>query len=141
MPAGGLQVVPDPLVDGRGPGEEAGLDECAVVRGFPLSARLESRDDGGDVVPAARLVRLGDQFPAGRFRLGFRPPEWFAILVLMWIPGLVSVLFRVLFREGFGDVGWRVGKIRFWMWAYVAPLALAARFSRRICADWLASSA
>jgi membrane protease YdiL (CAAX protease family) len=60
------------------------------------------------------------------FRLGFRPPEWVAILVLMWIPGLVSVLFRVVFREGLADVGWRVGKARFWAWAYLGPLGLAS---------------
>src|SRR6266478_2827454 len=59
------------------------------------------------------------------FRLGFRPPEWVAILVLMWIPGLLSILFRVMFREGFADVGWRVGKARFWAWAYLGPLGLA----------------
>src|SRR2546422_8067745 len=59
------------------------------------------------------------------FRLGFRPPEWVAILVLMWIPGLLSILFRVMFREGFADVGWRVGKARFWAWAYLGPLSLA----------------
>jgi membrane protease YdiL (CAAX protease family) len=60
------------------------------------------------------------------FRLGFRPPEWVAILVLMWIPGLISILFRVVFREGFADVGWRVGKARFWAWAYFGPLGLAS---------------
>jgi membrane protease YdiL (CAAX protease family) len=43
----------------------------------------------------------------------------------MWIPGLLSVLFRAIFREGFADVGWRVGKARFWAWAYLAPLGLA----------------
>src|SRR5215813_8175598 len=59
------------------------------------------------------------------FRLGFRPPEWVAILVLMWIPGLLSILFRLMFREGFADVGWRVWNLRFWAWAYFAPLALA----------------
>jgi CAAX protease family protein len=62
----------------------------------------------------------------GSFRLGFRPPEWVAILVLMWIPGLLAILFRVMFREGFADVGWQLGKIRFWAWAYLGPLALAA---------------
>ncbi len=61
----------------------------------------------------------------GSFRLGFRPPEWVALLVLMWIPGLLSILFRVLFREGFADVGWRVGKLRYWAWAYLGPLGLA----------------
>src|SRR5438876_10463 len=35
-------------------------------------------------------------------------------------------LFRLVFREGFGDVGWKVGKARFWLWAYFGPLALAA---------------
>ena len=62
----------------------------------------------------------------GSFRLGFRPPEWVALAVLMWIPGLISILFRLIFREGFGDVGWKVGKARFWLWAYFGPLALAA---------------
>jgi uncharacterized protein len=59
------------------------------------------------------------------FRLGFRPPEWFAVLVLMWIPWLLSILFRVMFKEGFADVGWAVGEARFWAWAYVTPLCLA----------------
>jgi membrane protease YdiL (CAAX protease family) len=61
----------------------------------------------------------------GSFRLGFRPPDWAAILVLMWIPGLLSIVFRVIFREGFADVGWRLGKFRFWAWAYLGPLSLA----------------
>src|SRR5436190_10783196 len=60
------------------------------------------------------------------FRLGFRPGEWVAITVLMWIPGLISILFRLLFREGFVDVGWGIGALRYWAWAYVGPLALGA---------------
>ncbi len=60
------------------------------------------------------------------FRVGFRPPEWVAITVLMWIPGLVAVGFRLLFREGFGDVGWKLGHWRFWLWAYFGPLALSS---------------
>jgi membrane protease YdiL (CAAX protease family) len=59
-------------------------------------------------------------------RWGFRPSEWVWITVLMWIPGLASILFRLLFREGFADVGWRIGKARFWAWAYFAPLGLAS---------------
>ncbi len=50
-------------------------------------------------------------------KLGLRMGEWAAITVLMWIPGLLSILFRGVFKEGFGDVGWRVGKVRFWLWA------------------------
>lgn len=59
-------------------------------------------------------------------RLGFRPSEWVWITVLMWIPGLASILFRLLFREGFADVGWRIGKARFWAWAYFGPISLAS---------------
>src|SRR5215813_4686705 len=60
------------------------------------------------------------------FRLGFRPPEWVAITVLMWIPGLLAVGFRLLLREGFDDVGWKLGHLRFWLCAYFGPLALSS---------------
>ena len=59
-------------------------------------------------------------------KLGFRPTEWVWVTVLMWIPGLASILFRLVFREGFADVGWSIGKIRFWAWAYIGPLGLAS---------------
>jgi uncharacterized protein len=58
------------------------------------------------------------------FRLGFHPPEWLALTVVMWIPGSLSVLWRLVFKEGFTDVGWRVGKARYWAWAYFLPLVL-----------------
>lgn len=57
------------------------------------------------------------------FRLGFHPPEWVAIFVLMWIPGSTAIVFRIMFGEGFTDVGWRIGKARFWAWAYLTALA------------------
>src|ERR1051325_8782330 len=60
------------------------------------------------------------------FKLGFHPPEWVALAGLMYIPGLLSLVFRAVFHEGFSDVGWRIGPARFWCWAYVAPLVLAA---------------
>lgn len=60
------------------------------------------------------------------FRIGFRPPEWVAIVVLMWIPGLVSIALRAAFKEGFRDVGWRLGNGRYWSWAYLCPLGFAA---------------
>jgi uncharacterized protein len=50
----------------------------------------------------------------------------FAALVLMWIPGLVSLFVRLIGAEGFGDVGWRLGPWRSFAWAYFAPMALAA---------------
>jgi membrane protease YdiL (CAAX protease family) len=60
------------------------------------------------------------------FRIGFHPPDWLAVLVLMWIPSLVSIIFRLAFKEGFRDVGWRIGNGRYWVWAYVCPLAFGA---------------
>jgi membrane protease YdiL (CAAX protease family) len=60
------------------------------------------------------------------FRMGFHPGEPVAISVLMWIPGLLAIAFRLFFREGFHDVGWRVGQARFWFIAYLVPLALAS---------------
>jgi membrane protease YdiL (CAAX protease family) len=56
------------------------------------------------------------------FRLGFHPAEKVAVTLVMWIPGLLSMLWRLAFREGFADVGWRAGKARYWVWAYVLPL-------------------
>jgi uncharacterized protein len=70
---------------------------------------------GGAAIAAFWLLMFG-------FRLGFHPPEWLAVTVVMWIPGLLSVLWRLVFDEGFRDVGWCVGKSRYWAWAYVLPL-------------------
>ena len=56
----------------------------------------------------------------------FGLPGWVELLVFMWIPGLLAILFRMMFRDGFADAGWRVGKARFWAWAYLGPLAMAA---------------
>jgi membrane protease YdiL (CAAX protease family) len=44
----------------------------------------------------------------------------------MWIPGSVALVFRILFCEGFADVGWRAGARRYWLWAIVGPLAFAS---------------
>ena len=57
--------------------------------------------------PAKEDEKNGGQIRAlDNVSLSVGPGEWVAITVLMWIPGLVSILFRLLFREGFGDVGW-----------------------------------
>ncbi len=45
----------------------------------------------------------------------------FAVLALMWVPALVSVLVRLVGREGFGDVGWRVGAGEPWLLGYLGP--------------------
>jgi membrane protease YdiL (CAAX protease family) len=44
----------------------------------------------------------------------------------MWIPGTVSIAFRMAFDEGFHDMGLRAGKVRYWMIAIFAPLGLAS---------------
>ncbi len=53
---------------------------------------------------------------------------WGAVgpLGLMWIPALVSIAMRLIYREGFGDVGWRAGRLRYWAWAYLGPVGFAA---------------
>jgi hypothetical protein len=43
-----------------------------------------------------------------------------AVVILMWTPGIVSLLVR-LFGEGFADMGLRLGPGRYWAWA-IAPL-------------------
>src|SRR5262245_20112958 len=46
--------------------------------------------------------------------------------VLMWIPGLTSLLVRLVTGEGLRDVGWRLGPPSAWVWAYLGPDACAA---------------
>jgi membrane protease YdiL (CAAX protease family) len=47
------------------------------------------------------------------------------LVVLMWLPGLVSIAVRLVLRLGFGDVGFAVGKPRYYLLAVVVPLLLA----------------
>ena len=50
-------------------------------------------------------------------------PLW--IVVLMCIPGVVSVALRLILKSGFGDVSFRVGKRRYYIYAVAVPLLLA----------------
>jgi membrane protease YdiL (CAAX protease family) len=56
---------------------------------------------------------------------GFHPPLVVVIIGMMWVPGVISVLCRTFFREGFSDVGWRLGPAWYWAWAYLLPLGMA----------------
>ena len=47
------------------------------------------------------------------------------VLLMMWIPALVSIGFRLAWREGWRDVGWRAGAWRYW-WLALAIPALCA---------------
>ena len=47
------------------------------------------------------------------------------LVILMWIPGLLSILLRLILRSGFEDVRFILGKPRYYAYALFIPLALA----------------
>lgn len=50
-------------------------------------------------------------------------PLW--IVALMCIPGALSIVLRIILKSGFGDVGFRIGKGRYYLYASAVPLLLA----------------
>ena len=48
------------------------------------------------------------------------------LLVIMWIPGLVSLAYRKIAKLGFNDIGWKVGPLKYSALAFFVPLAVAA---------------
>jgi membrane protease YdiL (CAAX protease family) len=50
---------------------------------------------------------------------------WIFVIIVMWIPATLSISMRLAFREGFTDIGPRVGAPRYWAIAYAGPFALA----------------
>ena len=50
-------------------------------------------------------------------------PLW--LIVLMCIPGALSILLRLIFKSGFADVGFRLGVRRYYAYAIAVPLLLA----------------
>lgn len=48
------------------------------------------------------------------------------IFLQMWIPGLISLIFRIVFKRGFRDIGWKIGGKRYWLMAVVIPLSVPA---------------
>lgn len=50
-------------------------------------------------------------------------PLW--IVALMCIPGVLSVVLRFTLKSGFGDVGFRAGEGRYYIYAVAVPLLLA----------------
>jgi uncharacterized protein len=57
---------------------------------------------------------------------GIKVPAWLFAPLLMWVPGTVSLVMRLLRREGFADAGFRRGNLRFWCWSYFGPLVAGA---------------
>lgn len=47
------------------------------------------------------------------------------IVALMCIPGAFSIVLRLILNSGFGDVGFRIGKGRYYLYAVAVPLLLA----------------
>ena len=74
----------------------------------------------GQFVFAWRVSAWG--IPIMRKAAIFLRNRW--LFVLMWLPGLIALLFRLLFKQGFQDVGWHPGKLRFWGWAILGPLVV-----------------
>lgn len=46
------------------------------------------------------------------------------IVALMCIPGVLSIVLRLILKSGFGDVGFRIGKGRYYLYAMAIPLLL-----------------
>jgi membrane protease YdiL (CAAX protease family) len=51
--------------------------------------------------------------------------EWWPF-ILMWLPTLTAFLSRILFWQGFRDVGWKLGERKFWAWAIGGTLLVAS---------------
>jgi membrane protease YdiL (CAAX protease family) len=47
------------------------------------------------------------------------------IVALMCIPGVLSIVLRLILKSGFGDVGLRIGKGSYYLYAMAIPLLLA----------------
>lgn len=48
------------------------------------------------------------------------------VVLIMWIPGLVSLAYRAIAKLGFRDVGWRLGPLKYAALAFFVPLLVAA---------------
>lgn len=49
-----------------------------------------------------------------------------AVVAVMWVPGIVSLLYRLIAGLGFKDVGWKLGPVKYWGLAFFVPLLVAA---------------
>ena len=73
------------------------------------------------------LVVLGVSFAVEAYMIisagGLRAFGGYGAYVIMWIPGVLSLVFRLAGREGFRDVGWRLRPVRYLGWGYLIPAA------------------
>jgi membrane protease YdiL (CAAX protease family) len=61
----------------------------------------------------------------GVSKLGSLWVTTFWLVALMCIPGALSILLRLIFKSGFTDVSFRLGRRRYYVYAIAIPLALA----------------
>lgn len=52
---------------------------------------------------------------------GLRAFGGYGPAVLMWVPGVLSLLFRLAAREGLRDVGWGLRPLRYLAWSFLVP--------------------
>lgn len=46
------------------------------------------------------------------------------VLLQMWIPGVTSLVFRLIFKRGFRDIGWKTGQVKFWLLSILIPFTV-----------------
>lgn len=74
-----------------------------------LSNEIQDRRSAKQMVAACVILTYAASWGWFGFlmsRGGFLALEWVGPLTFMWVPGLCSLMCRLLFREGFRDVGW-----------------------------------
>jgi membrane protease YdiL (CAAX protease family) len=102
------------------------MDDSARVSGSDAEGRAAARarrDVVVFVVVVASLVVVLDGWLI--FSDPAAPGPAFVVLAMMWTPGLVAVVVRLLAREGFADVSFRPFLGRGWRWyvlAWLLPL-------------------
>jgi membrane protease YdiL (CAAX protease family) len=52
---------------------------------------------------------------------GLRAFGGYGPFVLMWVPAILSLVVRLVGREGFRDAGWRLRPVRYLLWGYLIP--------------------
>ena len=41
---------------------------------------------------------------------------------IMWCPGVAAILTQLIFHRSLRGLGWRVGKLKYWLWSYGLPV-------------------
>ena len=95
------------------------------LRSRRVPAVEQRRKQVGIYVGLVLVLSFGFQAWMIRSAGGLAALHGFAVVILMWIPALVSIALRIFGHEGFADVGWRPGPWRYWAWAYFGPMAFA----------------